>query len=249
MVYVPAGDFVMGAANDDPVAGQHEKPEHVVHLDAFWIDQTEITNAQYQECVKAGICQAPLKCDFGEPTYGDESKTDHPVICANWYDAETYCQWTGGQLPTEAQWEKAARGTDGQRYPWGDTIDCSRGNFDDETAVDEYVVPQGEGCDGYGQTSPVGSFPSGSSPYGALDMAGNAWEWVSDWLDWSYYEHSPYESPTGPMSGDMRAVRGGSWHYGLKYMRAATRHCAPPDHRADALGFRCVVLDGPVGGK
>jgi formylglycine-generating enzyme required for sulfatase activity len=232
MVYVPAGNFIMGAANDDPDADPHEKPEHAVYVDAFWIDQTEVTNAEYRRCVEAGICQAPLKCDFGAPTYNDESKTDHPVVCVNWYEAKTYCQWVGGQLPTEAQWEKAARGTAGQRYPWGDTIDCSRGNF--------------RGCGEDMQTAPVGSYPSGSSPYGALDMAGNVWEWVNDWLGWDYYDHSPYKNPAGPAGGDMRAVRGGSYRYGAKYMRAATRHCAPPEHRANPLGVRCVVPDGPM---
>jgi formylglycine-generating enzyme required for sulfatase activity len=239
--YVPAGDFTMGSADTDAQADQLEKPQHVAHLDAFWIDQTEVTNTQYKICVEAGGCQAPTTCDFGEVAYNDAARMDHPVACVTWHDAQAYCQWTGGRLPTEAQWEKAARGTDGRLYPWGNTIDCSRGNFDDERVVDDYVVPAGEGCDGYPQTAPVGAFPSGASPYGALDMAGNVWEWVSDWSDWEYYARSPYKNPTGPGTGDQKELRGGSFHYGLSYMRAATRHSAPPEHRADALGFRCVT--------
>jgi formylglycine-generating enzyme required for sulfatase activity len=241
-LYVPAGEFVMGSTDSDPHAGQLEKPQHVVYLDDFWIDQTEVTNAQYKMCAEAEACQGPTTCDFGELTYNDASRMDHPVGCVTWHDAQAYCQWAGGQLPTEAQWEKAARGTDGRLYPWGNTIDCSHGNFDDETAVDSYVVPTGEGCDGYPQTAPVGTFPAGISPYGAMDMSGNVWEWVNDWSDWEYYARSPYRNPSGPEAGSQRELRGGSFHYGIRSMRAATRHSAPPTHRADALGFRCVTL-------
>jgi len=203
LIYIPAGEFVMGTVDDDPDAGLGEKPQHTVYLDAFWIDQTEVTNAQYTRCVAAGACQSPTTCDFGELAYGDPSRVDHPVVC----------------------------------------VDCSRGNFDDETAVDSYVVPGGKGCDGYPQTAPVGSFRAGTTAYGLLDMAGNAWEWMNDWRDWGYYDRSPYKNPAGPATGEMRIVRGGSFHYGLTYMRAATRHSAPPDHRADTLGFRCVALE------
>jgi formylglycine-generating enzyme required for sulfatase activity len=226
MVFVPEGEFVMGAADDDPEADPHEKPGHPVYVDAFWIDQTETTNAQFRICVEAGICRAPLTCDFGSPDFADETKADHPAACVTWFDAGTYCEWAGGRLPTEAEWEKAARGTDERRYPWGNTIDCSRGNF--------------RGCPQFFLTAPVGSFPSGISPYGALDMAGNVWEWVDDWMGWDYYRASPADNPPGPDNGEMRVVRGGSFRYFFRYMRVVTRHCAPPEHRADALGFRCV---------
>jgi formylglycine-generating enzyme required for sulfatase activity len=227
VVLVPAGEFTMGAADDDPEAGPNEKPEHRVFVDAFWIDQTETTNGQFRKCVQAGICRPPEECDFGLPTYADGKKTDHPVVCVTWYDAVEYCAWAGGRLPTEAEWEKAARGMGGRRYPWGDGIDCERGNF--------------RGCPQFMETAPVGSFPAGISPYGALDMSGNVWEWVGDWMGWDYYGISPYLNPTGPERGDMRIVRGGSWRYEFPYMRVATRHCAPPEHQADALGFRCII--------
>ena len=203
----------------------------------------EVTNGQYRKCVEAGACLAPSFCDFGEVAYDDQSRNNHPVVCVDWHDADGYCHWVGGQLPTEAQWEKAARGTGGRIYPWGNTIDCSYGNFDDETVVDSFVVAGGEGCDGYPQTAPVGSYPKNASPYGALDMVGNVWEWTNDWLDWDYYQQSPYENPTGPEAGEFRVVRSGSWHYGYEYMRTFTRHAAPQDHRADPLGFRCVVIE------
>jgi formylglycine-generating enzyme required for sulfatase activity len=227
IIRVPAGEFTMGAPDDDPEATANEKPEHPVYLDSFWIDQTETTNAQFRKCVEAGICEAPLTCELGNPVFNDKSKSDHPVTCVSWFDAEAYCGWAGGRLPTEAEWEKAAGGTDGRRYPWGNTIDCTRGNF--------------RGCLDYSLTAPVGSFPSGAGPYGAMDMSGNVWEWVKDWMGWEYYDQSPYANPQGPAEGEMRIVRGGSWRYGFSMMRIATRHCAPPIHQVDALGFRCAV--------
>ncbi len=243
MVHIPDGDFLMGAAEHDAEGEPIEKPQHTVFLEAFWIDRMEVSNQQYRLCVEAGACQAPTTCDFGQVAFDDGTRLHHPVVCVTWHDAQSYCQWASGQLPTEAQWEKAARGTDGRIYPWGDTIDCSRGNVDDEVHVDAYVVPGGRGCDGYEGTAPVGSYPRGASPYGVLDMAGNVWEWVRDWRDWEYYDRSPSHNPQGPAAGDLKIVRGGSWHYGYRFMRATTRHSAPPEHRADALGFRCVTQE------
>jgi formylglycine-generating enzyme required for sulfatase activity len=137
-----------------------------------------------------------LTCDYGSPFYEDESKADHPAACVSWDDAAACCGWAGGRLPTEAEWEKAARGSDGRTYAWGETIDCTRGNF--------------RGCPDFFATAPVGSFPAGISPYGALDMAGNVWEWMNDWMGWEYYPYSPQENPAGPETGKMRTVRGGS---------------------------------------
>jgi len=244
MVCVPEAEFLMGSSDADPDAGDDEKPQHTVYLDGYWIDRTEVTNAQYRKCVEAGACQAPTTCDWGEPTYGDTSKANHPVVCVDWYRAQAYCAWAGGQLPTEAQWEKAARGVEGRIYPWGNAFDCARGNFDDETQIDSYVVPGGAGCDGYDGTAPVGSFPSGASPYGALDMAGNVWEWLADWYDSGYYAQSPSRNPSGPASGDIKVLRGGSWLYVVWYARAAARDSGAPDHRYDVVGFRCVVAPG-----
>ena len=172
MVYVPASEFPMGSPDADGDADDDEKPQHTVYLDAFWIDKTEVTNTQYRKCVEAGACRAPTTCDWGEPTYEDAAKANHPVVCVSWADAQAYAIWVGGRLPTEAEWEKAARGTDGRIFPWGNEFDCHKGNFDDETELDEYVVPGGEGCDGYGMTAPAGSFPAGASPYGVLDISG-----------------------------------------------------------------------------
>jgi len=165
MVYVPAGEFEMGSAD----GSNDEKPEHRVYLDAFWIDKTEVTNAQYQRCVMAGACK--------ESWYANDANSAgdaQPVVGVEHYMAEAYCEWVGARLPTEAEWEKAARGTDGRSYPWGN-----------EEATCEYAVMKdgsGNGC-GEDKTWPVGNKPLGASPYGALDMAGNVWEWVADWYD------------------------------------------------------------------
>jgi len=219
MVYVPAGEFIMGSHQRS-----NEQPVHAVYLDAFYIDKTEATNAQYRACVEAGLCRAPTICDWGEPTYEDPSKIDHPVVCVSWNDAKAYCEWAGKRLPTEAEWEKAARGTDGRTYPWGEGIDCDRAQY--------------SGCGG--QTVPVGSKPKGGSPYGALDMAGNVWEWVADWYDSGYYSRSPERNPLGPDSGELRVLRGGSWVYIPTSVRCAIRDWYIPDKRSSGVGFRCV---------
>ena len=181
-VFVPAGEFLMGPAEDDYTAKSVEKPQHRVYLDAYWIDRTEVTKAQYQQCVAARKCRAPSCVG----TRVDE----HPVVCVSWQDAADYCAWAGKRLPTEAEWEKAARGTDGRKYPWGNEApDCGRLNF----------FFRSKPC--VESTSAVGAFPSGASPYGALDMAGNVSEWVADWYDEKYYASSPTQNPTGPPSG------------------------------------------------
>lgn len=239
MVYVPAGNFLMGSTDADKSAAGDEKPQHTVYLDAFWIDRTEVTNAQYHTCVAEGVCWAPTTCDRGDPTYGDASKADHPVVCVSWDDAQTYCQWAGARLPIEAEWEKAARGADGRILPWGNDFDCHKGNFDDEQVVDPYVVPGGPNCDGYAQTAPAGSYPAGASPYGVMDMAGNVFEWVSDWYDSGYYSRSPDHNPRGPESGQYRVLRGGSWHDNWNLTRTANRYNPDPASRVYDIGFRC----------
>ncbi len=242
MVYVPAGQFEMGSTE----GSADEQPVHTVILDGFWIDQTEVTNAQYQKCVEAGKCQSPTTCNWGKPTYGEADKADHPAVCVDWQGAQDYCEWTGGRLPTEAEWEYAARGPEERIYPWGDEFDCAKGNFDDETVIDGNVVSDGEGCDGFDKTAPVGTFPDAVSWCGALDMSGNVWEWTNDWYDGDYYSSSPNENPFGPERGSSKVVRGSSWHnYNEPSLRAAYRtYSRTPDSSTYYIGFRCMHRPG-----
>jgi formylglycine-generating enzyme required for sulfatase activity len=241
MVFVPAGDFTMGSPAGE--GGDDEVPQHKVTLDSFWIDRTEVTNAQYRVFVGATSHQAPSSCDGGDPTFDDEAKANQPVVCVNWDDAQAYCEWAGGQLPTEAQWEKAARGTDERAYPWGNSFDGSRVNYCDTNC--EFDQKDTSADDGYGQAAPVGSYPTGASPYGALDMAGNVWEWVSDWYKFYYYSNSPQHNPQGPDAGKYRVLRGGSWFGYSTNARSGFRAWSTPDKRHIVIGFRCVVPSTP----
>jgi formylglycine-generating enzyme required for sulfatase activity/predicted Ser/Thr protein kinase len=249
MVYVPAGEFEMGSTEGD----DDEQPVHTVALDAFWLDRTEVTNAQFAAFVNVqgnqeerGVPWLDLEYEHCliEQVDGEfrpkSGYADHPVIYVTWYGAAAYCEWVGARLPTEAEWEYAARGELGYVYPWGDEFDCSRGNFDDETQLDDYVVPGGEGCDGYERTAPVGSFPAGASWCGALDLAGNVWEWVADTYDGDYYESSPSRNPLGPEEKNLKVLRGGSWSYLYESVRCANRGRYGRCDRYDFIGFRCA---------
>ena len=244
MVYVPAGEFLMGSGDADGLAEDNEKPQHTVYLGAYWIDRTEVTNAQYRKCVEAGACREP-ECPY---SWGHESAynaPDHPVVCVSWYDARAYAAWVGGWLPTEAEWEKAARGTDGRIYPWGDEFDGNRLNYCDRNCTKGDIDTSVD--DGYVVTAPVGSYLSGTSPYGALDMAGNVWEWVADWYDAEYYGRSPARNPQGPASGDYRVLRGGDFGgNAVADARCACRLSAwNPLDRYWHFGFRVMAV--PVG--
>jgi sulfatase modifying factor 1 len=224
MVYIPAGEFTMGSDRGE----KNEKPVHKVYLGAYYIDKYEVTVDNYAACVKAGFCNEP---DTGKYcNRGKSGRGRHPVNCVDWSQARAYCEWRKKRLPTEAEWEKAARGTDGREYPWGS-----------EKASCRYAVMKdgGDGC-GMDRTWPVGSKPAGASPYGAMDMAGNVWEWVADWYDNKYYHKSPESNPKGPDSGTYRVLRGGSWYYDPGYLRASYRGLLNPSNRYSGVGFRCA---------
>jgi len=252
MLYVPGGEFTMGStdADIDAILAEcsdcerdwytNEQPQHTVTLDAFWIDKTEVTNAQYRECVEAGACTASAYAD--ESDYNGDQQ---PVVGVDWSQAKAYCEWAGVRLPTEAEWEKAARGTDGRTYPWGNEWDVQttrRCNFSDKN--DPTGPSDTEADDGYARTAPVGSYLAGASPYGVLDMAGNVWEWVADWYDADYYDNSPGNNPKGPNSGGSRVLRGGSWSDVWFYVRAASRSDYSPSGRGNYIGFRCAGSPG-----
>jgi eukaryotic-like serine/threonine-protein kinase len=254
MAYAPGGEYTMGSTEEDVdslmrmcrgwgwrcnrTSFEMEQPAHMVALNGFWIDRTEVTNRQYGKCVEAGACRAPAtKCDWGEPTYGDASKRDHPVVCVSWYQAQDYCAWAEARLPTDSEWEYAARGEKRSVYPWGNEFDCARVNSDEEPPEDKFS-PGGRGCDGYKQTSPAGAFPAGASWCGALDMAGNVWEWVADW-----YETYPSErqlNPTGPSSGWAKVLRSGTWFHNPFGVRSADRDYSRPKLAWGVIGFRCA---------
>lgn len=243
MVYLPPNTFIMGSTSDDPDADSDEFPAHEVMLtEGFWIDQTEVTNEQYGRCVGDND-SCGLSAYAGN---GDYNAPNQPVVGVSWEDAKDYCSWAGGQLPTEAQWEYAARGTAGQLYPWGNTFDDSKLNFCDTHC--SYSWKDANSDDGYALTAPVGSYPAGASWVGALDMAGNVWEWVNDWFDPDYYENSPAEDPAGPPDDgnyEYKVLRGGSWGYYAPAVRAADRFLDTPAAQDVYVGIRCARgLDG-----
>jgi iron(II)-dependent oxidoreductase len=219
MVCVPGGPFTMGsrmAANEQPV--------REVTLDSFEIDLTETTVASYRACVDAGVCteaDTDVDCHWGQPDVDD-----HPINCVRWQQADDYCQWAGKRLPTEAEWEKAARGEDARTYPWGELAPTC-----------ELVVMPGCGT----MTLPVGSKPDGSSPYAVADASGNVWEWVADFYQEDYYARAPDLNPPGPADGFDHVIRGGAYDASdLTWLRCSARFAVIPSYTRPSLGFRCA---------
>lgn len=242
MFFVPAGEFLMGSADSDPQAGDDEKPQHTVFLDAFWIDQTEVTNDMYARCVADNACTPPMEIfsSSRENYYGNPEFANYPVIFVKRINAIEYCQWAGARLPSEAEWEKAARGVNGNLFPWGNEFDCTTGNFDDEVKFDKPVVPGGPHCDGYeDDTSPVGNYPSGASPYGALDMAGNVWEWVgSNFLPYPYNATDGREDLNSKVDHIIRGGANGSTEDRLRTSERFSFFFPTSYHIG--FGFRCA---------
>jgi formylglycine-generating enzyme required for sulfatase activity len=236
MMYVPTGCFAMGDSNGLP----SESPVHQVCLSAFWISQMEITNHQYQLCVNAGVCSAPtVGTHFGDPAYDY-----YPVVALTWDQAQQYAGWAGGSLPTEAQWEYAARGPESWAYAWGNQFDGTRLNYCDTNCPLDWRDTTTN--DGYADLSPVGTYPRGASWVGALDMTGNVWEWVYDWYDPGYYatqQGSPVD-PTGPANPTgSRVLKGGSFTDEPKNLRAAFRYFHEPGSVGGNQGFRIVMSE------
>jgi formylglycine-generating enzyme required for sulfatase activity len=198
------------------------------------IQRTEVTNGQYAACVAVGGCSLPheLSSYYRSEYFGNPEYANYPVLYVDWYQADAFCHWAGGRLPTEAEWEKAARGSTPIAFPWGDGGPaCSLANSWDEAANDY--------CNG--DTAAVGSYLDGASAYGVLDMSGNVWEWVNDWYDFDYYEDSPEANPSGPLLGEYRAMRGGGWYCFWNDIRTGNRHSFHPAMSYYNMGFRCVV--------
>jgi len=235
LIQIPSGAFEMGFDAEKSIYlceefktdcsvddFADEGPAHPVELESFWIYQTEVTNAQYRLCVEDEVCPMPALLEF----FNDPLFADHPVVYVDWFSAVAYCGYAGGRLPSEAEWEKAARGPDDRPFPWGEAPVCGKANL--------------KGCT-QGLTAPVGSFSEGASPYGVLDMAGNVSEWVADWYSPVYYQDSTPVNPTGPSEGEMRVARGGSWKNPFVGVRSTNRIANYPEVYSTGVGFRCAI--------
>jgi formylglycine-generating enzyme required for sulfatase activity len=257
MIYVPAGEFIMGSS-----IGENEGPEHKVYVDAFWIDQTEVTNAMFRKFVDATSYRTNAEMDGWASVFNSSAKEwqditgaswqhprgpsndlsgldNYPVVQISWNDAKAYCEWVGRRLPTEAEWEKAARGTDSRIYPWGNqNVTGDLLNLADQNLNVQWAKKDVD--DGYQFAAPVGHYPDGASPYGVYDMMGNVQEWVADFYDENYYATSPIRNPTGPMTGQGHILRGGGWNDGKSSVRVTYRKIDSSEARSDNTGFRCA---------
>jgi formylglycine-generating enzyme required for sulfatase activity len=240
-VYVPAGSFLMGTSDEATEWQPNEFPQHEVYLDAFWIDQTEVTNAMFAMFLNSlgnqsegnlpwldvGFAEVHVH-EQGGVWIPDSGYEQHPVLGVSWHGANAYCEWAGRRLPTEAEWEKAARGSDGAIYPWGNAAPtCDLVNYKE--------------C--YGGPTEAGSHPDGASPYGAFNMTGNVSEWVADWWDRDYYSNSPSSDPQGPPEGEHRILRGGFWDYYPGFTRAAVRMVSLTWKAESFSGIRCAISE------
>lgn len=224
MALVPEGKFTMGSADNFA----DEKPAHLVSLNPYYIDKYEVTNRNYNLCVQNGECLPPKKRSSKTQTsyFGNLEFDNYPVIYVTWDMAQKYCQWRDARLPSEAEWEKAARGAAGRIYPWGDTIKNTEANYNGLV----------------GDLAVVGKYYSGTSPYGLFDMAGNAQEWVNDWYQANYYSSlfGDVQNPQGPSTGDERVIRGGSWDAGKNFIRTTYRFKSAPSVSFYNISFRCA---------
>jgi formylglycine-generating enzyme required for sulfatase activity len=238
MVFISAGPFSMGSASEGAESSPDEKPVHTVFLDAYYIDRYEVTNTQYQRFILATGRPVPfVDRPWAEPynwkgTAYPSGRGNYPVVLVTWDDAQAYAAWINKRLPTEAEWEKAARAhLVGKQYPYGDTLEMSCANFN-------------KGFFRENALKPVGSFEP--SAIGLYDMAGNAWEWCQDWYDADYYKKSPAQNPQGPAEGIYRANRGGSWVNNEQFLRCSQRGKSTPDCRSHIIGFRCALSAAAV---
>jgi formylglycine-generating enzyme required for sulfatase activity len=258
MVGVPAGAFLMGSDAGEPA----ERPAHRVSVSAFWIDRFETTNAEFGAFVAAtGHVTDPERSGSGwvwdgawrqvrgtdwrhprGPGSSIEALGRHPVVQVSWHDARAYCAWRRKQLPTEAEWERAARGDDGRRYPWGNEPPRAGGRYRASYGSDDCC--RADAADGFRFTAPVGSFPLGRSPYGVEDLAGNVWEWVEDGFDPDFYRRSPPVDPVNRTPAEMKVIRGGGWGNNPWGLRSTLRHANPPSFGLDMVGVRCASTGG-----
>jgi formylglycine-generating enzyme required for sulfatase activity len=233
MVVVPAGEFLMGSdPHKDRAAGPQELPQRRVYLDGFRIDRYEVSNVEYLRFVLGMGMEWPK---FWRDRPFPEKSALHPVINVSWYEADAYCRWAGKRLPTEAEWEKAARGMDGRIFPWGDEpAGWIKSNIAHSGSKRGFKYPP---------LANINRYDKGVSPYGVYQMAGNVSEWVSDWFEAEYYRHRGELNPQGPTTGALKVFRGGSWNEDPEVARSAGRNAAPPDHRSYLTGFRCATSE------
>ncbi|MEW5988545.1 MAG: bifunctional serine/threonine-protein kinase/formylglycine-generating enzyme family protein [Chloroflexota bacterium] len=242
LLFMPAGIFTMG---DDESEDEDAQPAHVIRLNSYFMDETEVTNGQYAQCVAAGVCNPPYSANAtSHPAYyGDSAYDNYPVVMVKWIDAAAFCEWRGARLPTEAEWEKAA-GFDPVnllklKYPWGDAFDGALVNFcDANCTLDRRNT---EFNDGQRDTAPVATFAGGRSPIGLYDMAGNVMEWVNDWYDGRYYQEATEVNPLGPLEGQYKVLRGGSWLSSAGDLAVTRRAFYDPEVFRAHIGFRCAL--------